>query len=122
MTPDSVVVRWRTDQNCKSVVMYGTSLDQMTNRASAAGEFTEHVVYLTNLRPDTRYYYYVGTAPDRFLAGGTFDYSFVTYPKPGPVRPFRFGPWVTPEPPTRINVRFAMPSPRFPRIFPPPFG
>lgn len=98
MTHDSVVVRWRTDRDSKSVVMYGTSLDQMTNRASAAGEFTDHVVYLNNLRPETRYFYVVGTAPDRFLAGGTFDYSFVTYPKPGPVHPLRV--WAIGDPGT----------------------
>lgn len=98
MTHDSVVVRWRTDRDSKSVVMYGTSLDQMTNRASAAGELTDHVVYLNHLRPGTRYYYFVGTAPDRFLAGGTFDYSFVTYPKPGPVFPLRV--WAVGDPGT----------------------
>lgn len=98
MTHDSVVVRWRTDRDSKSVVMYGTSLDQMTNRASAAGELTDHVVYLNHLRPGTRYYYMVGTAPDRFLAGGTFDYSFVTYPQPGPVTPLRV--WAVGDPGT----------------------
>lgn len=98
VTPDSAVVRWRTSDPCRGVVLYGTSLDRMTNRASAAGEFAEHVVSLTGLRPATRYYYVVGTATNRFLAGGTFDYSFVTYPLPGPPQPLRI--WAVGDPGT----------------------
>lgn len=98
MTHESVVIRWRTDSANQGVVLYGTSLDAMTNRAAAAGEFTEHIVGLTGLRLNTRYYYAVGTSETRILAGGTFDYSFVTYPQPGPTHPLRV--WAVGDPGT----------------------
>lgn len=60
-TTNTVVVRWRTDTMGPSIVRYGLSPTNLNRRASSAGQLTEHVVLLTNLVADTKYYYALGT-------------------------------------------------------------
>jgi hypothetical protein len=60
-TTNSMVIRWRTDILGPSVVRYGRSPDELRQRATSAGQLTEHVVLLTNLAPNTKYYYAFGT-------------------------------------------------------------
>lgn len=91
-TPESMVVRWRTDQMCRGWIRYGLSPETATNLASHAGLLTEHVVRLARLQPATRYFYAVGRETNRwFTAPDRLD-SFVTPPRPGPPRPTRI--WV----------------------------
>jgi hypothetical protein len=59
-TPTSMVIRWRTDHSEPSLIRYGTASDQLTLSAAATGVHTEHVVQLSRLTPDTRYYYAIG--------------------------------------------------------------
>src|SRR5437868_3109640 len=59
--PTSVVVRWRTDSATDSRVRFGTTQGSLTLSASDAASTTEHVVSLTGLSPDTKYFYTVGT-------------------------------------------------------------
>jgi len=56
-TPESMVVRWRTDQPTTSYVRFGTAPDRLDRTIRATGELTEHVVQLDHLQPATRYYY-----------------------------------------------------------------
>jgi hypothetical protein len=58
-----MVIRWRTDNTEASVVSYGLERNQLTSSAKAEGITAEHVVQLTGLQPNTRYYYAVGSAP-----------------------------------------------------------
>ena len=62
-TPTSMVVRWRTDATEGSYVTYGTSRTEMTQTAKAEGVSAEHIVQLSKLEPNTKYYYSVGAAP-----------------------------------------------------------
>src|SRR5215217_3814620 len=62
-TPTSMVIRWRTDATEASVVTYGLERAQMTATAKSEGVSTEHVVYVTGLKPETKYFYAVGAAP-----------------------------------------------------------
>jgi Calcineurin-like phosphoesterase/Purple acid Phosphatase, N-terminal domain len=85
-TSTGMLVRWRTDTPALGCVRYGTnsaSLDLTADGTNA----TDHVVALSDLLPDTFYYYSIGT-PDLTLAGGT-NYFFRTAPPPGSRRPFR---------------------------------
>src|SRR5262245_20203915 len=51
----NMVIRWRTDIPCASIVMYGTNT--LSSKATSAGVLTEHVVQLTDLIPLREYYY-----------------------------------------------------------------
>lgn len=90
-TPRSISIRWRTDLPRESSVMYGTSLAGMTNTNTVAGLVTEHEVLVTNLSPDTLYYYAIGE-PGKILAGGDTNYYFRTHPLPGSSKPIHI--WV----------------------------
>jgi hypothetical protein len=54
-TATSQIVRWRTDVATDSRVRIGTSPDQLDRSVDLAGSFTEHVVRVTGLQPNTRY-------------------------------------------------------------------
>lgn len=81
-TPTSIVIRWRTDQNSASRVLYGPSPNTLNSIAEVATPGTEHEVTLVGLAPDSTYYYAVGTATD-VLAGGDPEHFFHTPPLPG---------------------------------------
>ncbi|MBA2302296.1 MAG: fibronectin type III domain-containing protein [Acidobacteria bacterium] len=81
-TPNSVVVRWRTDATTDSRVRYGASPSDLTNMADDLSQTTDHAVTVAGLQPNTRYYYSVGTtgAP---IAGGDASHTFLTAPATG---------------------------------------
>ena len=60
LTQNSVTVRWQTEQNRLGVLKYGTDPDQLnqTRFVDVAGKVQS--ITLTELEPDTRYYYVVG--------------------------------------------------------------
>jgi len=91
LTPNSIVVRWRTDDPGDSRVSYGSAPDHLTSQTTDPTLTTEHTVTISNLAPDTKYYYAVGTG-DEILAGGDAEHFFVTAPPPGNPRPTRI--WV----------------------------
>src|SRR3954471_19273808 len=59
-TPNSIVVRWRTDVATTGRVRYGTTPGNFTTIVSDPASTSEHVVSVTGLQPLTRYYYEVG--------------------------------------------------------------
>ena len=80
-TPYSIIIRWRTNINTDSRVRYGlnsTSLDQIVDSLSIT---TEHEITLTNLLPNTKYYYSVETL-NEILSTDPNNY-FVTAPPAG---------------------------------------
>ena len=87
-TPTGIVVRWRTDVPTDSRVRYGSSPGALGSAVSDSVSTTEHVISLTGLSPETRYYYAVGSTTS-VLAGGDSSYSFHTSPPPGASRPLR---------------------------------
>lgn len=79
-TPTSMVIHWKTTESVDAKVMYGTQLGQLTQSATAPTG-TDHIVYLTGLTPNTKYYYSIGTATD-VIQGDASNY-FVTSPITG---------------------------------------
>jgi len=90
-TPNSVVVRWRTDIATDSRVCFGTVQGTLGTCVSDAVATTEHIITLTGLSADTRYYYSVGNAAG-VLAGNDANHFVVTHPPAGVSKPTRF--WV----------------------------
>ncbi len=78
-TPHSVIVRWRTDAPTDSRVSYGDSPNRLSFATTSHTITTEHILKLSNLSPNTKYYYAVGTS-SQTLAGGEESYAFVTAP------------------------------------------
>ncbi|WP_428654964.1 purple acid phosphatase family protein [Runella sp.] len=81
-TPTSVIVRWKTDVLTNSKVKYGTSPGSLTNEVVINTNDSIHVVPLTGLSPNTKYYYSVGYTcgiVDNVLASGT-EYYYYSLP------------------------------------------
>ena len=79
-TPTSVMVRWRTDAPSDSRVSYGESPQGLAFSTTELTLTTEHIIKLSNLTPNTKYYYSVGTSSQATLAGGDDSHYFVTAP------------------------------------------
>lgn len=119
-TPNSMIVRWRTDLPSSSSVRFGLSTTNLKFNARAQGALTEHIVLLTNLTPNTRYYYALSTntlsgtnsAKGTNILGGTNilfttgTNSFVTPPVPGSLKPTRV--WVVGDPGTAKPLQRAV--------------
>jgi hypothetical protein len=91
-SPTSVVIRWRSDLEEDSQVRYGLTPEALSESCFDGQAVTEHVVAVTNLAPDTRYFYSVGSSA-RVLAGGGAGFSFRTHPPAGTTKPLLL--WVT---------------------------
>lgn len=116
-TPTSMVIRWRTDTTEGSVVSYGLERNALTQVAKAEGISSEHIVPLTGLQPNTRYYYAVGPAAlpppsaekkssGEDAPGRAQVNSFVTPPATGPAQPSRF--WILGDPGTKNKTQEAV--------------
>ncbi|HEX4947731.1 MAG TPA: fibronectin type III domain-containing protein, partial [Blastocatellia bacterium] len=78
-TPNSIIVRWRTNAPTDSRVSFGEHPNRLIQAVTELTLTTEHILRLTNLTPNTRYYYSVGTSSQP-LSGGDDSHSFVTAP------------------------------------------
>ncbi len=61
-TSNSIIIRWRTDIATNSQVKYGLNGNNLNIVYSTPALVTDHIVTLTGLMPDTKYYYSVGTS------------------------------------------------------------
>jgi purple acid phosphatase-like protein/type IX secretion system substrate protein/calcineurin-like phosphoesterase family protein len=87
-TPTSIYVNWKTTSNPESIVEYGTTSSNLNVTATGntnvftdsgyPGNYFYHSVKLTNLTPNTKYYYRIKTGTD--VSAVT---SFKTLPNPG---------------------------------------
>src|SRR4051794_17739382 len=59
-TPDSMTIRWRTDEPTESLVLFGTNPNNLHLLNGDLEPTTEHEVRLLGLTPATRYYYSIG--------------------------------------------------------------
>lgn len=75
-TPTSIVIRWRTDVATNSKVMVGTSPNQLLRSVVDGAVTTEHEITLSELSPNTTYFYNVGST-EVVQAGGQ-EYYFKT--------------------------------------------
>ncbi len=89
-TTNSVVVRWRTDVATDSYVRFGTVPGVLTTTANDAALVTEHIISVSGLQADMKYYYEVGTSSTWF-PGDANDY-FATAPSLGVERSTRL--WI----------------------------
>lgn len=87
----AVTVRWRTSSATESTVNYGLSPGALTSTVTNAPLTTEHIVALTNLQPNTQYFYSISTTGG-VLTGGDANHFFFTAPPTGPPHPTRV--WV----------------------------
>jgi 3',5'-cyclic AMP phosphodiesterase CpdA len=83
----SVVIHWRTDLATNSLVRYGTAPDNLSRFETDPNLTKEHVVTLTGLSPNTRYYYSIGSTTQ--LLQGDSDNYFQTMPAPGSTQKIR---------------------------------
>jgi acid phosphatase type 7 len=90
-TPNSTVVRWRTNVATNSRVSVGTTQGNLTTITDNAAITTEHEVIVSNLSPATKYFYSVGSTTQT-LAGNDPSHYFVTSPVAGSSTPTRI--WV----------------------------
>ncbi len=86
-TASSIIVRWRTAVATDSGVRYGPDPYSRTNAVNDFALTTEHIVTVTNLPADTKFYYAIGTTDGAMLADT--NYFFRTAPIPGISRPTR---------------------------------
>jgi len=107
-TPESMMVRWRTDKIAGSTVRFGTDPKELKFTARTRGLHIDHVVVLTNLLPDTRYFYALATntvsGTNELMTASTN--SFFTSPIPGTVKAFHA--WVLGDSGTRRHVQHAV--------------
>jgi len=90
-TPNSTIVRWRTNIATNSRVSIGTTQGSLTSNTDDTSQTTEHEIIVSNLSPATKYFYSVGSTTQA-LAGNDSNYFFVTAPVAGTTTPTRI--WV----------------------------
>lgn len=90
-TPNSTIVRWRTNVATDSRVSFGTTQGSLTSVADNPTQTTEHEVLVTGLSPATKYFYSIGSTT-LVLAGNDANHFFVTSPVAGTATPARI--WV----------------------------
>jgi hypothetical protein len=89
-TQTSMEIKWLTDLAASSKVRYGTVAGIYTDSVIDLTSSTSHVINLSNLLPNTKYYYTIGSAT-RQLQGDAAN-NFVTPPVPGSEGKYNF--WV----------------------------
>jgi hypothetical protein len=90
-TPNSTVVRWRTNVATNSRVSVGTTQGSLISSFDNATLTTEHEVTVSGLSPFTKYFYSVGTT-SQTLAGNDANHFFISSPNGGTSVPTRI--WV----------------------------
>lgn len=85
MTDNGFMVVWMSAEPEEGYVMYGTETTTLDEEAIDArdnlvekGEYYTHVIEVTDLLPETQYYYQIHTGTDVFNDGGS-PFTFTTY-------------------------------------------
>ncbi|MFT6019883.1 MAG: hypothetical protein ACI9VN_000551 [Patescibacteria group bacterium] len=78
-TPNSVILRWRTDISIGSKVWYGTNPNNLNQIATSSGNVKDHTVEISGLNPATKYYYRIGDNSSQYPALFPNQY-FKTHP------------------------------------------
>ena len=87
-TQTSIIIRWRTDIAENSRVSWGTVFGTYLNTVDSATSTTEHIVQITGLTADTKYWYTIGSSTQTLQATNT-NY-FLTLPLSNTTRKLRF--------------------------------
>ena len=72
VTSNSATVSWTTATPNDSYLWYGTNPGNLTERAGQGGQSTQHQVQITNLEPNTKYYFQMQSQQ---APGSTFQQS-----------------------------------------------
>jgi hypothetical protein len=83
-----VTIRWRTAAASDSKITWGTVFGTYPNLVSDATSTTEHILRVTGLTPDTKYYYTIGNSTQ--VISSTNTNYFVTAPASSSTRKFRY--------------------------------
>lgn len=83
-----IIVRWRTSTATNSRVSYGPSTTGPWTNVDNSASVTDHIVKITGLAANTKYFYSVGTTAG-VLSGPDANTFFVTAPMPGVAKPTR---------------------------------
>jgi hypothetical protein len=106
-TTTSMIIRWTTDKKTDAKVQYGLSADKMDLTVSQEEQQNEHQIQLSNLSPNTRYFYTVGAIKEELK--NTSVNFFFTAPDKDAGKRIRI--WVTGDcgsgAPNQIKVRDA---------------
>lgn len=86
-TQTGITIRWRTNLSTNSKVNFGFTPDNLDGSTTDSAAVTEHIVQLTGLIPNTKYYYSIGTS-DEVLEGDANTY-FKTLPQTGSTQKIR---------------------------------
>jgi len=81
-TPNSVIIRWKTRTFTNSKVKYGTNPANLNNEQFINTPDTVHIISLTGLQPNTKYYYsvsYTNGMTETILASGP-EYYYYSMP------------------------------------------
>ncbi|PWT75254.1 MAG: metallophosphoesterase [Bacteroidetes bacterium] len=87
VTPNSIMIRWRTDALNRSKVWFGTDKESLNSSVEDSLLVTEHKIAIHGLQPNTKYYYKIG-AIKQVLQGDSSNYFF-TLPRAGSKGTFR---------------------------------
>lgn len=90
-TQTGIFIRWRTSSAVQSKVKFGLSPTTLNDSVVVTATGTEHVVQLTGLTQDSKYYYSIGYS-NIILESGADNY-FYTLPPVGTER--KYSIWVT---------------------------
>lgn len=83
-----IMLRWRTDVPTNSRVTWGTVFGTYPNTVDSTALTTEHIVTISGLTADTKYWYTIGSTTQTLQATNT-NY-FLTLPPPNTTRKLRF--------------------------------
>jgi len=86
--PTRMTVRWRSIAPVSSTVRYGDAPINLLNEVSDSALTTEHLITLTDLAPDTKYYYAIVDGGTTVVGGGD-AHHFTTSPLAGTFKPIR---------------------------------
>ena len=78
-TTNSMIIKYRTDKVSSSRIAYGTNLTNLTDTITITGNSTEHEVEISNLVPNSQYYYEIWSDQNVIKTADSTQY-FKTYP------------------------------------------
>ena len=87
-TQTSIIIRWRTDIPENSRINWGTVFGTYPNTVDSATVTTEHILQISGLTADTKYWYTIGSTTQTLQAGNS-NY-FLTLPLSNTTRKLRF--------------------------------
>lgn len=89
VTPNAITIRWTTSAPVTSRVIYGIAENRLGLSVSDKKATTDHIVRISGLKPDTRYFYAIGTRNS--VLKGSYRNNFNTAPPATTKRTIRIG-------------------------------